>query len=158
MIRRCVNIAVMLGFLANQLAAVPHAHAEGSRHDHHSSQPHVHLSWFGRAYHDYEHHRHDGPAADHHHDHLLTHTTLGRGAADDHDDDAIYLSPVVATVSSGNDNHIGWLKWQTANVWQSVATASKPVIDIPSLAFRERPPDLAGEHCALFLKLQTLRI
>lgn len=158
MIRRCVNIAVMIGFLANQLAAAPHAHDEGSLHDHHSSQPHLHLSWFGGSHHHHEHCHHGDPATNHHHDHLLTHTTLSRGAADDHDDDAIYLSPVVATASSGNDHHIGWLKWQTANVWQTLATVSKPVIEVPSFAFRERPPDLAGEHCALFLKLQTLRI
>lgn len=157
MIRRCVNIAVMFGCLANQLAAVPHAHAEGFQHDHHSSQPHVHLSWFGGAHQDHEHHRHRGPAANKH-EHSLTHAALGRGATDDHDDDAIYSSPAVARDSSGNDNTIGWLKWQTTNIWQSVAIANKAVADIPSLALRERPPVLTGEHCALFLKLRTLRI
>ena len=158
MIHRCVNIAVFSGFLASQLAAVPHAHSEGSQQNHDSSRPHIHLSWFGGAHRGHEHHHPDGLAANFHRDDSLAHMTVCRGAGDDHDDDAIYLLPVVATGSLGGDNQIGWLKWQMANDSQTFATVSEPVADDPSLALRERPPDLAGEHCALFLKLQTLRI
>lgn len=152
MFRRGVALAVMLGYVAGQLAAVPHAHAEGHHLDHHSSQPHVHLSWFGSAHDDHD----DDPAVDYYQEHSLTHA-LG-SVRHDHDDDAIYLSPVVVTGLTGSESLLSTLTWQSANGWLGHSTASEPVFEVPLMALHERPPRLTGEHCALFLKLRSLRI
>lgn len=98
---------VMVGYLAGQLAAVPHTHADDPRHEHHSAQPHIHVATASSASHEHEHglkhghiHHHAAPAADRdcscHTDNISRVT--------DHEADAIYLPlSVSTTVTSGVD-------------------------------------------------------
>ena len=155
MFRRGVSVLAVLGYLAGQLAAIPHAHAGGSPHDHEFSQPHFHLLWFGGA-HPRHPHLHDD-AAVLNSDRASARPKICRDATDDHDDDAIYLSPVSVALAAAGESHLDALNGQTA-VSPIGAALFEPVFGVAFFAWREHPPDSSGRHCALFVALRTLRI
>jgi hypothetical protein len=146
MIRRVMAFLAVLGYVAGQLAAAPHAH--GSVSGRHDARPHIHLSLFGRNHH---HHRHDCCYA-------RSDLTGARSSQSDHDDDAVYLQVVVSGAPQASFSQVKLWEWSTLVSWLPPVTASA------SRAFAlfsercEPCPNSTGEHCALFLTLQTLRI
>jgi hypothetical protein len=146
MIRRVMAFLAVLGYVAGQLAAAPHAH--GSVSGRHDARPHIHLSLFGRNHH---HHRHD--CCDARSD--LTGARTGQG---DHDDDAVYLQVVVSGAPQASFNQVKLWGWSTLVSWLPPATASASHAFALFSESCEPCPNSTGEHCALFLTLQTLRI
>src|SRR5882724_3954977 len=90
MFRSLVSIAVLLGFVAGQLAALPHAHAFASLAEQrqHDARPHVHV---GHS-HGHEH--------DHHHDSPSGEQEVPNDRSDGHDADALYLPATSGTTTS----------------------------------------------------------
>ena len=158
MFRRCVSILVMLGYLAGQSAAVPHAHAGGSQHDHDACEPHIHLSWFGDHHRHHEHHDRDNFAAAPDHEDLALHVGFVRGTAADHDDEAVYVPSGLTAGATTDENTTGPLKWQMPTELYSFAAVIGVSFDAASFGAHLRPPDSTGQDCALYLKLWTLRI
>jgi hypothetical protein len=154
MFRRGVSILVMLGYLAGQSAAVPHAHPSGSQRDHDACEPHFHLAWFGDHHHR-EHYDRDNAMATLGHDHLSG--SIDRSAAEDHDDDAIYAPSGVTAGATTDKSPIDILEWQEPSALHSSVIVALS-LDVRSLGTHFRPPDSTGQGCALFLKLLTLRI
>jgi hypothetical protein len=148
MFRRLPTLLAALGYLAGQLAAVPHAHGREAAHEHHSDHPHVHLSGT-HAHGEHDHHHDDADDRDH-------------GAANDcqrgHDADAVYLQPVVADAANSGSGQGDLLKPLSPGTWLPPAITTPPIAGVLSFGWFERNPDLTGGRCALFLALQTLRI
>lgn len=159
MLRRIASMLVMVGYLAGQLAAVPHAHANDPLHEHHSAQPHIHVAAARSPSHTYEHgsehghvHRHTAPAA----------ARDGACQADqfsgvaDHEADAIYLPLTVSTtVTSGADSSKlltspALLHFVDAAAVSDAVTASQTAL--------LRLPDTRAPECAFCLTLRALRI
>jgi hypothetical protein len=137
-------ILAVLGYVAGQLAAAPHAHDSVSKHD---ARPHIHLSGFGGG-----HHHHDHDHCDAHDDHAAA--PIGQSV---HDDDAVYLQVVTAGTSNASPGQVDLLERSTPDSWLPPATASPSAFE-QSLAGYEPCPHSTGDHCALFLTLQSLRI
>jgi hypothetical protein len=148
MFRSLVSIAVLVGFIAGQLAAMPHAHAfatvaEQHRHD---SRPHVHLG------HSHGHgHRHQCDSHDN--------EPVVPDGGSTHDADATYLPPThlpatipVSVEKAGQDHRAQIGHW--VSTFFSCALQIKPSIGHACW----HPPDADAPSCALFLKLRTLRI
>lgn len=142
MICRALALLTVLGYIAGQLAAAPHAH--GSAPENHDARPHFHLSGYGG-----DHHDHHGEQSDQ------------RGAHGDqssHDDDAVYLQVVVPGSPDAGPHRIDLLRCSMLHWWvASTAAAPSPAIALTT-AWYEPRPNATGEHCALFLTLQSLRI
>ena len=87
MLRRFVSFIVMLGFAIGQMAAFPHAHADGRQPADHIARPHIHLAWLT-----HRSHSHDGDHFHHHNaDGSHSHSPTPATDQDDHDSDAVYL-------------------------------------------------------------------
>jgi hypothetical protein len=154
MFRRGVSLLVALGYMAGQLAAVPHAHAEDIDHAHHSAKPHIHFSGIGD---DHPHHHHNHQH--HHHGQVVSDTDQrAAGLGCDHDGDAVYLQSVVAGGPSVDPSHIDLLPSQLPGSGAPGKVAALPIACVLSFAWRQSRSELTGGHCALFLTLQTLRI
>jgi hypothetical protein len=160
MLRRGLSIVLILGYVASQLAAVPHAHSGDPFHQNHASAPHVHLSWFGDTHHAHRHNRHD------HGDHqpagrsetaLPFSSGVVQSAGHDHDADAIYLPTVVAAGKTTDARH-SMLVSDEAPVTSDAGSLSASVILHSSFLIRHSRPNHSVWHCALYLQLQTLRI
>jgi len=146
MFRRCISILLLLGFVASQLAAVPHAHA-GRSDAGHDAHPHVHLAWFCHDHHGEREHDHDSHES-----------TPGRSIGTDreHDCDAVYLSR----------NPLRNQSVETAvSDMRSTAVATLPVAVPSSFLLSEQPSPVAADalpsrapNCALYLTLRALRI
>jgi hypothetical protein len=143
---RVLSLLAAVSYVASQLAAVPHAHAAGGGHLHHAARPHVHLA----APHDRHDHVHSHSAAQQDDSTLI-------GGEQDHDGDAAYLQPVVASSPNVWQFQADDLVGQSPAPWLPVVLAVEPFAG-NSFAWCEPWPDLTGGHCALFLTLQTLRI
>ena len=147
MFQRVVSILVLIGFIAGQLAAVPHAHcgyspAEQREHD---ARPHVHVG-------------------SHSHDHSHSHSHASGSKSPDspdyppareeveHDADAVSLPSGVFTACSRED--------------QRTLTSSYPIIaadvaaqlPLPAALAPADPPDVRSPGAKVFLKLRNLRI
>ena len=159
MVRPLITLCALLGYLAGQMAALPHGHADGNPPGH-SSAPHVHLSWLtGKS-----------PAHDHEHDHGYHHGHRHRSAdkakphmpsvscSYDHDADAFYF----AGGSIGTARRDGSkLQWQEAHPAHSfLMCGSDATFDGTGHGFSvpPHPPDGGPIGCALYLQLRTLRI
>jgi hypothetical protein len=169
MLRRYVSLVVIVGFLAGQLAVMPHAHGTGSASDQqkHAATPHFHGKWFGHAGHDHGH-SHRGYTHSHHRQRNEGRTTpsiddsraqlLGVGLSGaDHDADAVFLpaqaGPVLRT------SHLD----QAASAWQLAALAVLPAWlgDCQTrLGIRTpwHPPDEVLDASGSYLILRNLRI
>ena len=149
MFRRCVSLLVLLGFIAGQLATVPHAHGANchSGGHEHDSRLHFHLGG------------HDHP---HRHDQGGRHGAVpgesfpvpgGSTGKQDHDADAIYLADGAAiALAAGHESAGGAATFVSAEVpgkvWQFDGGAAAPF----------HPPDSLPAVGKLFLTLRTLRI
>jgi hypothetical protein len=146
MIRRVMSLLAVLGYAAGQLAAAPHAH--GSFSEHHDARPHVHLSIFGGSHHHHDHDRSDARED----------LTGARNSQSDHDDDAVYLQVVVSGAPQASQSQVELLEWSMLVAWLPAAMASAPPGFALSVACYEPCPNSTGDHCALYLTLQSLRI
>jgi hypothetical protein len=160
MFRRCVITFVLFGFIAGQLAAIPHAHgghspAEQSEHD---ARPHFH---FGKSAHSRDH----GHSHGHHsHQHYAAdEQSLDRRLSDEndlgleHDANAVYLI-------AGSSSNVLVKVRRGATVADCIvlSNAALPALSCPS-AFSGgsslfRPPDEVSGGPKLFLTLRNLRI
>jgi hypothetical protein len=157
MLRRSLSMLVMLGYLAGQLAAVPHAHADDPAHEHQLALPHIHLADLGGVAHGHKHghghvHRHEAPASQRegasHHDRLQ-----GSG---DHDEDAIYLpTPAYGSAISGADQ-VKVLA--TPAFLHFVANTSFLGALAADHAALHRPPCEQASACTFCLSMRALRI
>src|SRR5436190_12759200 len=150
MVRRGITTLLMMAFLANQSAVVPHAHgacAEAQPPDH-DARPHIHISWFDHV----GHSGHDGHANDDEHD--AGHSqpcSFQSFPGHDHDSDAIYLStdagvslPVKSVVAPNN--------------FQVVATFAVAATPIPTAISDSWAaadfPDKCSLGCPIYLALR----
>ncbi len=169
MFRRGVSFLVLVGFLASQLAVMPHAHGSATPEEQqkHDAAPHFHCAWLGHSDHD---HHHGHSSAGHGHSHHATQHEGGlksstdssdgqsltsglRGA--DHDADAIFVSEQAATASRSTD--------QLVSAWQLVGSAPLPTClgDVQSglgPSPRWHPPDEVLDASDTYLTLRNLRI
>ncbi|HUE74253.1 MAG TPA: hypothetical protein VMP01_25455 [Pirellulaceae bacterium] len=145
MFRRCVAAFVLLGFLAGQLAMVPHAHAAGSpdAQRQHSTRPHFHVG--GHA-HD---HSHAPPAGE------RSPLDWISAPGHDHDADAIYLSDGNSTLGTARDERVAIT---TIVLSADLLTGSWQPLAQQDLAVPFHPPDPFPAGRKLFLTLRTLRI
>jgi hypothetical protein len=139
-----------LGYVVGQLAATPHSHAQGSGPKDHDVRPHVHLSIFGGGRHD---HDHDDDRRDARDD-----LTGARSSQSQHDDDAVYLQVVDAGTPQASQIQVELLEWSMLVSWLPPAIASaSPAFALTGGCYEPRPKS-TGDHCALYLTLQSLRI
>jgi hypothetical protein len=160
MLFRLLPFAVIIGHLAGQLAAVPHAHAGNPQNSDQGAAPHFHLSLFS------ENHSHDRCHGFHRHDHGNANDTHGfveveapeRSAiAADHDADAVYVSDGV--ISSPRDQQ--GCDLLTYSQLTSALISLNPGTSVtgfePLFAF-DTGANSSAWHCARYLQLGTLRI
>ncbi len=163
MFRRWLTIVLVVGYIACQMAVVPHAHAhQGADHD---LRAHVHWDWFSGQHerreaattdsHAHAGHEHHG----HHHGHsykqppVAPTSTVPDGT--DHDATCVYV-PNCEHVSSTASPILSDLN-ELATVIDAAdffASVAPPLL--PS--FHAPPEDLLVGGCALILRLRTLRI
>lgn len=156
MFRRIVAIFVIVGFIASQWLALPHAHgatAHASEHSH-STAPHIHLSWFCEG-HPHEH-GHPHGNCDHEHDESGTAPASSFVDGLDHDADAFYLSS--ETSHPGSNNRDSHSSLDVTKVLLAVATISDNAAELGLVTYRQYPPEFRAPNCALYLQLRTLRI
>jgi len=164
MLRRGFSIVLIFGYLAGQLAAVPHAHAhahgqggENQPRDH-NARPHIHVSWFSHFDHSHDDHSHDDEHTHHHEcggSHSHPAVSDSNAGHDDHDNDAVYLPSDTGVSLASNsvalpDSH---------QVISMLAIAAIP----SSLAISEswavaNSPDKCSPGRPLYLALRALRI
>jgi hypothetical protein len=156
MFRRGVSIFVMLGYLTGQLAAVPHAHLGGSDHDHDAREPHIHLVWFGDHHHHHVHRDRDNGVATLDHDHVAV--CFGRGAPDDHDDDAVFVPSGLTAGATNMACPTDFPELRTPTALHTCDAVAGLIFNVGTFSGHLRPPDSSGQGCALFLRLLTLRI
>lgn len=156
MLRRCISIFALAGFIAGQLAVVPHAHSGYSAEEQqqHDARPHVHVGGHSHG------HRHSHAGHSHSHsdeqkapadrDHS---TGPGLSLLVEHEADAVYLPTGVAMLTATKQQPMGSSASEAAAAvgpacLQMHRQASAPI----------RPPDTPSLHAKLFLTLRHLRI
>lgn len=161
MFRRCVTFLVIAGFLASQLAAIPHAHgvASAKEQQKHDATPHFHYEWFGHAGHDHGHshpgQRHglgqEAPSSDNSDGQPLG---IGlSGAA--HDSDAVFVPRQAVFAASSKDRVVA--AWQLA----ALVALHDFLGDhkwIPNPSPRWHPPDQILDASDTYLTLRNLRL
>jgi hypothetical protein len=162
MFRRCVSILVLLGFVAGQLAAVPHAHGgcSSEQQREHDARPHVHV---GSCSHSHDHNdSHDG----HSHSHATDKpapasgeqlSNSGCGPYVEHDADAIYLPCGASSPVAVKDQRTA----SSADPISSADTASYATCLLPdprNASAPIHPPNGHSSGAKLFLTLRNLRI
>ena len=157
MFRRCISILVLVGFLAGQLAAAPHAHGgySAQQQREHDAKPHVHV---GHGGHTHPHHSHSATPKSHSPKTDATPSSgpvqLAGDCSFDHERDAVYLATgaISAAGIKEQGSDIGELSVDpVANVASLLAPACR---DVPPF----HPPDREAFVAKLFLTLRTLRI
>jgi hypothetical protein len=162
MFRRCVCILVLLGFIAGQLAVVPHAHGGYSPEEQrqHDARPHVHVGFCG---HSHEHnHSHDGHSHSHPTDKAAPASVEqlsngGCGPCVEHDADAIYLPCGASSPATVKDQRTA----SSAELIHSADTASCATCLLPNprnASAPIHPPNGHSSGAKLFLTLRNLRI
>ena len=161
MFRRCISALVMAGYIAGQLATLPHAHGAATERHQHDATPHFHVGRPAAA----EHHHHDhGTHHGHHHDHGCTpqpDTSPDRPidsslTATHPDSGAVYFLSgngiAVANPSTTSPTSADF----AATVAWTVFVPDR-VLDERSYPL-ERPPDDPADDSSLYLTLRQLRI
>jgi hypothetical protein len=162
MLRRGFSIVLILGYLAGQLAAVPHAHGQGGENQpcDHNARPHIHIhvSWFSHFGHFHDDHSHDDEHTHHHecggsHSHpAFSDSNAGH---DDHDNDAVYLaSDTGVSLLSKRAESPDCLQFVSAQV---IAATPTPAAIAEPWAIAYSPGEFSP-RCPLYLALRTLRI
>jgi hypothetical protein len=164
MFRRCLTAVLVMGYLACQMAAVPHAHAfQAADHD---LRAHVHLNWFvgfheetstatRKSTNDHGHSRHGGHRGLSQ-DEQPTNPVLANHDESDHDATCIYVphdehvsASAMSSFPACLDLTTAFASWDASAVLCSHATPA---------AHHAPPEDLLVGGCALILRLRTLRI
>lgn len=160
MFRRLVITLLILSYAANQLAALPHAHA--SQPAEHAERAHVHSGWFleliGTDAHPHQH-RHGDDA--HHHPHGHSHPQ-GKSAPalpseEQHDDDCVYLPDSLPWIQEGGSTAFIHSADPLA-VALSFAVISANARQLFGWCDSKTPPDRLTSGPPLYLTLRTLRI
>jgi hypothetical protein len=169
MFRRCVSLLVIAGFLASQLAVIPHTHGAASAEEQreHDATPHCHI---GHAHHGHSH-AHCGHTHAHSHPGKPTEESvtgspdesanqpLGAGRCGaEHDASAIFVSGQACTASPASPRDQGPLTWQTAPLAALPGWLGQLAGGVPSSAPRWHPPDEVSDASDIYLTLRTLRI
>ena len=156
MVRRCTTTLLMMVFLANQLAVVPHAHGDSSecRPSDHDARLHVHTHVLCA---DHAEHSHRGGHT-HGRDCGESHSEPSRSESapeHDHDSDAVYLPndtggslPAKSIVLPHSFQVVSTL---------AVAATLTPMAISESWAAADFP-DKCSPGCPLYLALRALRI
>lgn len=167
MFRRGISSLLVVGYVAMQMAAAPHAHPADPFHLDHSTAPHIHVSWFGgvdhgdRPHHHGHHHSHDRHG--HHHCHAPYPNAPPDGtarvevAADGHKGDAIYL-PTGTSAGHSTDTLQRMMPTDKALISFDADDLTPPALGPLTLAARHAQLRPSGSRCALFLELRTLRV
>ena len=161
MFRRFVAIFALVGYISGQSAAVPHAHAGATNAPRHNAAPHIHLSRLSAptTAHDHSHSKHDHGHGHHTHQKPGPIPVKTVDGGDNHDADAFYLPAVPGFVDISDRASDELIKWQFAHESTPAAAASLiSAADLWQFCGLQPPPESSAPHCALFLKLRTLRI
>ena len=153
MFRTAVSYIVMLGFVAGQLAALPHAHAESATPADHNDRLHIHSSCL-----DDVGHCHDGGHSHHHDaDDNASHPSRPEASTEHsgHDSNAVYL-PNDLGISLPAKNVGPVVSVQLITPLGTVVEPATPCsIDYAEAAFF---PDKCSPARPLYLVLRALRI
>jgi hypothetical protein len=161
MFRRCISTLVLLGFVAGQLAAIPHAHGGCSPEEQreHDARPHVHVGFCGHS------HDHDDSHDGHSHNRATDKVSpaSGQQVFDDdgacnieHDADAIYL-PCVASPVAVKEQRITSGPGPISSTDLALdATGFRAELHYASVPIH--PPNGHSSGAKLFLTLRNLRI
>lgn len=163
MFRRIVSFVVVLGLLAGNLAAVPHAHGSMTATEQatHDSTPHFHLP-FGAVEHAAHSHAH-GHHCHHKHSHVSGHAVTAKApsasgkCAVAHDSNAIYLSTVVGLYEAVKVDPAGSISSLPLDSLVVSLLAIQPSLRPAQWAWRNASGSL-GDAAPLYLTLRTLRI
>lgn len=144
MFRHILSTLALVGFIASQWAAMPHAHG-GSEGAAHSAVPHVHTSS----------HSHRHGHGHHHHPTHHKHRPNGNGVQDgtNHDSDAIYLPMSTPTVHRGGDIFLNLQALLALLLPADFSTTNEMTHILESHLSQECKPS-----CARYLQLRALRI
>lgn len=163
MLQRCISLFVIVGFVASQLAAIPHAHSwcSSTEQQKHDSTPHVHLDWLASSNHRHEH-SHGGRTHSHSHNEHSDSTPAedqNESApvqdSGDHDASAISVSVLLGMPASGGNGVTG----TTTSQLQAVDVPTVCHIDLKSFRpINWHPPDSAWADSHLYISLRNLRI
>lgn len=161
MFRRFVATFALVGYIAGQSAAVPHAHAGAMEAPGHTVIPHVHLSRLSAqaTAHGHSHGKHDHGHRHHTHQRPSPVPVKTVDGGDNHDADAFYLPDVLGLTSPSDRASDESLKCPLA--YEPAPTAAASLVsaaDLSQLCGWQSPPESSAPHCALFLELRTLRI
>ena len=143
---RCLSFVAILGLLASQLAAMPHAHAgmTTAEQQKHAAKPHFHTGKHSHS-HDHSHgghsHRHDTPANE-------------PASEPSHDDAAVYFDVetdlvLISKTASLDANQA---------TFQIVAIVELEQISPDSLARHWHPPNTGQDGTETYLTLRNLRL
>jgi hypothetical protein len=156
MLHRLTILTFLASYAAAQLAALPHGHGAGD--EGHPQRPHLHGDWFMSWF------ESGGPPGHHSHPHApwSSHESHDDPAvpADrgdhGHDDDCVYAPHATAAAKE-----IRWIDPQCQLVGylaDGFVTCHQAAPDSLGSSIWQPVPGAAGEHCALYLTLRTLRI
>ena len=158
MLRRWISCLVIVGLLAGQLAAMPHAHGAMSLDEQreHDARPHLHFPFAGEGHqHDeHDHHGHDHGGDQHGQDPLQA---AGLPGCCCDDGDAVYLVGS-GSLTAGSGDKSQTLARPAAELLTVALPSADPSQDARLLFALAHPPDDAAPGVKLFLKLRTLRI
>ena len=162
MTRRLASLGALLGYVAGQMAALPHAHPNGNAHGAwQSAMPHVHSSLPSAAAHEHEDgHRHGHHHHGHHHEsaHAKIAATDSISSSNDHDADAFYFAASSTHLELRDGSELWWLTAHAAHSFSQIVGTSPSEENGAGFDAPQHPPDGGYFGCALFLKLRTLRI
>lgn len=161
MLRRCVSLLVIAGFLSSQLASIPHAHGFASPDEQksHNATPHFHCKQSNSTEHTHDHsplgHRHDHASKSQSHE-SGTEPADNRIGLLDHDASAIFMLAGTPTFSRSN-------LLELTNTWHLALFAQLPAFqcDIsgnPTDSPEWHPPDEVLDESGIYLTLRNLRI
>jgi hypothetical protein len=154
MFQRCVLLLILVGFLASQLASIPHVHGAAEPRGHHAT-PHFHWKKVGHSHH--HGHSHAGNSHQHRHAAHCQEVPADTGLINhsEHEADAIYV-PGLGTVTP-NKRELSTVTYHFA----VIEITSHWFVNLPTnfeADARWHPPDKAWDVSNLYLTLRKLRI
>jgi hypothetical protein len=161
MFRRCVSFLVIVGLLASQLAAIPHAHGAMSAEEQqkHDTTPHVHFFAHGKHCHSHSH------AHGHCHCHQSDKAQPASKSPNprqptrdgfDHDQTAIYLGAAEQLTLASNSTSM--VPVAIADLPSTVDATIYGFEGASVLSLPWHPPDEVADDSQAYLTLRTLRI
>lgn len=150
MLPRCFSFLAVIGLLASQLAARPHAHQGMTAVEQrdHAAKPHFHT-----AKHSHHKHSHDGQS--HTHSHSLPEQPVDNGSNDTaHDESAVYCSLELDVVLLSKSVAV-----DADQLCFSIAAFVAIPVQLPQDS-REvwHPPNTGQDGSEIFLALRNLRL